>query len=641
MSILFTPASIGSVELKNRWVMLVLTTGFADENGCFTEREFEFYKRRIDGGVAAISSVAAVNQEGCSEKMHRMDADIDGDLRYLSEMAHKNNCRFIMQLFHAGRNRNNIDTNPAVPVCPSDIQSPIYRFTPRIMTEDDILRTIDDFAKAALKCKNCGVDIIEVSASVGYLLSQFMSPRVNNRTDSWGGSTENRFRFPTEVLKAIRAAVGPDYPVIAKISCGDMMGGYTEDDMISFINQLPPKTLDGLTLTGGWHEAPVPQMTYHVEPGVFRDLYHKVRRDTGLPVIACNRVNNQAAAEEMIENGDCDFAGAGRPLLTDPGFVAKMEAGIPYIPCQACNKGCIERVLRGKDCVCAFNPESGHEYLGHKKSKKTKRILVAGGGPVGLSAAKYEAENGNKVTIITDDDKWGGRVTVASVPPHKELLRDYVNAMVYELNAMGVEMIKGQPFDGDMVFRDDWDKVYIAFGAEPVIPEIPGICDLKHEAAEEYLKDPASDLGSDVIVVGGGTVGLETAETVAETNPGTAVTVVEALPKVGKDFGGKKWIMMESLKNKGVKILTETTITRADDSGVYISGNDGEKHLKADSVIFAAGYRPAETEYATELLKQKGIPFEIIGDCKKPSDIMNGLFDAYGKANDIERGLLI
>lgn len=664
MEKLYKPGAIGTMRLKNRWIMLAMHTGYSNDDGSFSQRDMEFYKRRAHGGMAAITLVGAVNQIGARHGMCRLDKEeYDEGLRRVCHLIHEGNCKVIMQLYHAGR--NNVDKlYLGPPPAPSPVPSPIYKVMPRELNDDEIIMTIRDFADAALRCKNNGVDCVEISASAGYLLSQFLSPLTNLRTDKWGGDEIKRMKFPSEVLKAVRQTVGPDYPVIIKISGGDMLGGYDNDYMARFINGLPKGTLDGVTVTGGWHEAPVPQISYHVTPGGFSYLAREIKEKTELPVIACNRINSPEIAEELLKGKDCDFVGAARPFLADADFVNKSSRGIPYNKCQGCNRGCIENALKKKDVCCVFNPKAGREYLKNLEdstvtSGKTpvKKLLIVGAGPVGMEAAALAGEAGHKVTLITDEKRLGGKLHIADKPPFKQGLGRFIYFLEYEMKRNGVKVLIDTPLSQRIIEAENPDAVIFATGASPIIPELEGHYDFPRVAAEDILNGIGEVTGNNIVIIGGGSVGLETAEFLAERYSEKKITVVEMLPKAGKDLGGLKWIMMKHLKELNVQVLTSAKVVKGDGQGLLaeiqirrtddlISNDVSEdsdkiiekRHIPADTVVFAVGCKPRGTLGFEKILNERNIPYYIIGDAGQSKNILDGITDAYNTIIKLHEG---
>ncbi len=634
----FDSANIGTMQLKNRWIMLAMHTGYGNDDGTFSERDFEFYRLRARGGMAAITLVGAVNDIGARHGMQILNKpDCQKGLADLCDIIHESDCKVIMQLYHAGR--NNADAlHLGPPLAPSAVPSPIYKVIPKEMNADDIKNTIHDFAAAAKVCKDCGVDCIEVSASVGYLLSEFFSSRTNLRSDEWGGSEIKRMKFPTEVLTAIRHEVGPDFPVTIKISAGDMLGGYDNTYMADFINSLPNGTLDGVTVTGGWHEAPVPQISYHVSPGGFSHFARDIKVKTGLPVIACNRINQGDIAEELIGKEYCDFVGAARPFLTDPEFVNKIRTGVPFNQCQGCNKGCIENVLKKKDVCCAFNPEAGKEYLSAENTKR-KNILVIGAGPVGLQTALSASRQSHKVTVITDDNKIGGKLNIAAIPPYKQDLKRYVDYLKYELARNQVDILLNTPANEEIIEKLGTDTVIFAPGAFADKPEIEGSDAGFCTFAEDILAGNEEPRGSSIVIIGGGIVGLETAEYLAAKYPKKHISVIEKQVKAGKALGGLRWIMMKHLRELQVEVITSAEVQKIGPSQVEISINTEEgilnKSISADTIIFAAGYIGRGTLNLEAYLNEKNIPYYIVGDAGNTKCILDGISEAYKMVRNI------
>lgn len=629
MKKLYSKEKIGTMELKNRWIMLAIHTGFSD-NGFFSDRDIAFYRRRAKGGMAAITLVGGVSKVGGSGSMNMLDEDkYDEKIMETVEAIHEGGCKVIMQLYHSGRN-NTIKVSGFQPIAPSPVPSPIYKETPKEMTEEDIKITIDEFVSAAVKCKRLGVDCIEVSLSVGYLLSEFLSPITNLRNDYWGGDEQKRMRFPTEVLKSIRKAVGDDYPIIIKISGGDMLGGYDCDYMARFINQLPKGTIDGVTVTGGWHEAPVPQISYHVSPGHYAYLAKEIKEKTGLKVIACNRINNPETAETLLESGACDFAGAARAFIADPDFATKAQQGVPYNMCQGCNK-CLERTLRKKDVRCAFNPIAGNE-CSVKEIIKKKNILVAGSGPAGLEAAYIALKKGHNVTVVTKENKIGGKLFAASKPPFKAGFIKFAETKEYELN--NCRIITGEEITIDMINKIDPDSIIIAVGSDPIIPDIEGLMSCKHSSAEDILVGKSEVIGNNIVIIGGGSVGLETAEYIS-ANTDKKVTVVEKLSKIGNGLGSLKWIEQKALKELNVEVICDAEPIKVENNELLIEVNGAFRRLRSDSLIFAVGYTPRRCDDITDYLTERGIPYYLVGDCNGGKTIMEATSDAFNAVNEL------
>ena len=432
-----TPFKINNMELRNRIIMLVMHTGFST-GGQLTEQDKAFFEERAKGGAGAITQVCGISDYGAADNMPNIKEDSFFEReKAITDMIHSYGTKHIVQLFHRGRNSGSNYGLKAV--APSNIPSSIYRNECDVLTKEQIEETIKDFADSALKCKEIGVDAVEVSCSAGYLLTLFLSPLTNLRNDEYGGDDERRMKMPLDTLRAVRAAVGKEYPVIVRIAGSQMMpGGYGVDYMQEFCKIAEKEGLiDAVNVTGGWHEAPVPQISYQLPSGGFAYLADAIKSVVNVPVIACNRINNIDTMEEILSNGMADFVGTARGFLADPCFAQKVLTGMPYNRCQGCNK-CIEAVLKGKPVLCAYNPEVGHEEeeKTHRKVISAKKILVVGAGPAGLEAAKKSAERGYKTILCTKDNKLGGMLVSASVPPEKQDLIKYVEIKNMSLNSL-------------------------------------------------------------------------------------------------------------------------------------------------------------------------------------------------------------
>ena len=340
-----TPFKINNMELRNRIIMLVMHTGFST-GGQLTEQDKAFFEERAKGGAGAITQVCGISDYGAADNMPNIKEDSFFEReKAITDMIHSYGTKHIVQLFHRGRNSGSNYGLKAV--APSNVPSSIYRNECDVLTKEQIEETIKDFADSALKCKEIGVDAVEVSCSAGYLLTLFLSPLTNLRNDEYGGDDERRMKMPLDTLRAVRAAVGKEYPVIVRIAGSQMMpGGYGVDYMQEFCKIAEKDGLiDAVNVTGGWHEAPVPQISYQLPSGGFAYLADAIKSVVNVPVIACNRINNIDTMEEILSNGMADFVGTARGFLADPCFAQKVLTGMPYNRCQGCNK-CIEAVLK-------------------------------------------------------------------------------------------------------------------------------------------------------------------------------------------------------------------------------------------------------------------------------------------------------
>lgn len=650
-----TSCKINNMELKNRIIMLVMHTGFS-LGGKLTEQDFAFFEQRAKGGAAAITQVCGVSNEGTANGMPNVtEPSFFEEEKKINDMIHSNDCKHIVQLFHRGRNSESDYGLKAV--APSNVPSVIYRNECEVMTKEKIEQTIKDFADAALKCKEIGVDAVEISCSAGYLLSLFLSPLTNLRDDEYGGDDERRMRMPLDTLRAVRNSVGKDYPVIVRIAGSQMMpGGYGIDYMQKFCEIADKEGLiDAVNVTGGWHEAPVPQISYQLPSGGFAYLADAIKRVVNVPVIACNRINNIDTIESILSNGIADFVGTARGFLADPAFAEKVLKGIPYNRCQGCNK-CIEAVLRGKPVLCAYNPEAGREAeeKKHRRVISAKKILIAGAGPAGLEAAERSAKRGYKTILCTNEDKLGGMLVSASIPPEKQDLLKFVENKKYVLEQLGVEIRYNTEVNGDIIRETEPYFVVDATGSTEIVPQIKGIDkDSVHMALDVLNCDEkllAEIKKGNTVVIGGGSVGIETAMYIAESRFATdkskafntmfigkdiplvdtpaLLTVVEMTKKMGRELGGLKWIVMKQVKADGIKTMTETKVKEICDGYILADTPEGEVKIPADNVIVASGFTPASNEIPLACLDEK-ISYSRVGDCETVGDAMKGIHQAY------------
>lgn len=667
MSILFSPAQIGKLQIRNRLVMTPMHLGYSPK-GEVNDQLIEFYRARARGGAGLIIvGGCGIDRIGNAFGMTQLDDEryIPG-LSQLVEAVHSEGAKIVPQLYQAGRYAHSALTGKPS-VAPSPIPSRLTGQTPEELTEEKIAEVIVSFAKAATIAQTAGFDGVEIIASAGYLISQFLSPVTNQRTDRYGGDLEARMTFGLEVVAAVRKAVGPDYPIIVRVAGNDFVpGSHTNAESKAFCQALEKAGVNALNVTGGWHETQVPQLTMNVPPGTYAYLAYGIKQAVSIPVIACNRINTPELAENILEDGLADFIGMARPLLADPELPKKAMNGetASIRPCIGCNQGCLDNVFRLKPVTCLVNAEAGREFeLGSvSQTAQTQQILVIGAGCAGMEFARVASLRGHKVTIWEESVQSGGQLALAAAPPERQ---DFLNFADYLKNAcreLGVVIqynVKATPEKIlSAVQNGEFKRVVIATGARPISPAI------KIEEGVQVLQ--AWDVllgrvktGQNVVIVGGGAVGVDTAlflakvgtlnsetlrflmEQQAETDQelhrlltrGTKkITVLEMAKGIGRDIGAStRWSMLADLKRHEVNCLDKHTVLEIRADGVLVeSSNDNvQKVIPADTVVLAVGSCSQNELY--NALQDKLENLSIIGDAAKPRKVLDAVHDAYAE----------
>lgn len=633
----FTEGKIKGLSFKNRMIMAALDTGYG-EKGLFSSRDIEFYRKRAMGGAAALTIPIKISDKAGVLAMHSFSSyEMIGNCRILSEIMQQNNCRFILQLFYKGFS----DPKKEIP----------------ILSEQMLQSIVSDFRRAAMRAQEGGAEAVEINCGDGYLLSQFISPLTNLRTDNFGGEEENRIRFPLLVLKAVRNALGKDFPIIVRL-CGAqlMRGGYDVEFTQRFCRRLEKEGLtDAIAVSAGWYESEIPTSFYQVPDGGFSFLADAVKRVVNCPVIAETGVVKPKTGEDMLQRGICDFIGTARGFLADAEFVNKMENKKSYNPCQRCNT-CLNQMLDGKEAVCAYNPETGKEYLEntHRKIATAKKILVIGGGPAGMMAAKKASQRGYKTTLVLKENKLGGNLNLAALAPGKQDIFLFIENLKQELLELEVDIQYETEVDGSFAVAFEPYFVVVAVGSVPVTLSIPGISnenviqsnDLFQGDMELFTKLKKGK----AVIIGGGGSGLEAAAFLSEkamvndlslqmlnqyknidyfkTFKPLDITVIEKSGEIGSDLKREKWIIEKELLDYGVNFLVNTEVKEIVGDAVLAEMNKGVIKVKADNVILAMGENPAQV-ILTEELENQRISYSKIGDADQPGGVFNALHSAY------------
>jgi len=656
---LFSPIKINNVEIKNRIAYPALGLMYSYDRK-LNDRYYNFFEERAKGG-AGIVTVGPVGVDFIGSGVVVLSLAEDEAIpafKKLKDIIRKHDAKPWIQLFHAGAYSHPIVIDGKDPIAPSSIYSKYSKATPREMTTDDIGRVQEAFAKTALRAREAGFEGVEIIASGGYLLNQFLSPLKNRRTDKYGGRFENRLRFPDELIRLVRGRLGSDFPLTIRMAGNDVVPGSNTDIETPEIAKVYEKAgVDAINVTGGWHETRVPQLPMDLPRTAYAFLALNIKKVVSVPVMASNRIADPAGAEKIIRDGYADMVNLGRILIADPEWPKKAFEGREneIRPCVACSQGCTDQVFSGQPVFCIGNPRSAFE--GERKIVKTdspKRVMVVGAGPAGLEAVITAAKAGHSVELYDKDSDIGGQLLIAGAPPHKQELLEFIRYYTAMLKKYDIPLFLNTNVDIELIKSKNPDHLFIAEGAEAVVPPIPGVDDSCVISAWDLLKEDRI-LGKEVAVIGGGAVGLETAMFIAakgtltpevlhflfayeaETSDrlreimfkgSSRVTVFEMLPKAGMDVGkSTKWVLFDNLKKYGVKIITNAKVVSINSGEVEYDNEGATEKKKFDNVILASGSR--SVKHLSGEVEKLGIPFVLIGDCVQPGKIDSAIHGGF------------
>lgn len=656
---LFSPILINKTEIRNRIAYPSLATLFSYD-GKPNEKHLNFYREKARGGTGLVTIGPVGFDEvgaGLIALSLKSDDDIAG-MAALSRAVKDEGAKAWVQLYHAGAYSNPFIINGQTPMAPSAVFSKFSKAKPREMTLEDIEQVQKDFAAGALRVKQAGYDGVEIIASAGYLITQFLSPVTNKREDEYGGSFENRTRFAKEVIACIRKSVGPDFPVTIRMAGNDFVPGSNTDlETLEFAKVYEAAGIDAINVTGGWHETRVPQMTPHVPRAGFSYLAKNIKEVVHIPVMGSNRIMYPEIAEKLIREGSADMVNLGRELITDPHWANKAREGRPeeIRPCIACLQACMDSIMTGQPLFCISNPEAGFE--GERKVEKTlspARVMVVGAGLGGLEAAVTAAKAGHQVELYEKTDRIGGQINIAAMPPGKQEQKELLRYYQVMLDKYGIKPVFSTKVTPEFVKSRKPDHLIIAEGAEPLIPPVDGIDSFDLRNAWDVL-DHNPKLGKNVAVIGGGAVGLETALFIASQgtiSPETVhfllaydaqspqrlkelmfngthdVTVFEMLPKAGQDIGkSSKWVLLGETDKYHIKIKTGARVLSVKGKALAYDIEGRTEQQTFDDIVVAAGSRSVR-DLCLEMEKLK-IPYTAVGDCITPGKINNAVHGGY------------
>ncbi|MFJ3909095.1 oxidoreductase [Streptomyces vinaceus] len=641
---LLSPLDLGFTTLPNRVIMGSMHTGLEEHQGGF-ERLAAFYAERARGGAGLIvTGGIAPNDAGRPfEGGSRLTTEEEAaEHRVITEAVHAEGGKIAMQILHFGRYAYHKDL-----VAPTALQAPISPFVPNELSDVEVERTVEDFVRAARLAKLAGYDGVEIMGSEGYLINEFIAAATNKRTDRWGGAYENRMRFPLEIVRRTRAAVGEDFILIYRLSMLDLIpGGSTLDEVVRLAKEIEAAGATIINTGIGWHEARIPTIATSVPRGAYTWVTKRLMGAVSVPLVTSNRINTPEKAEEILADGRADLVSLARPFLADAEFVAKAAAGRSETinTCIGCNQACLDHTFSGKITSCLVNPRACHETeLVLSPTQLKKRVAVVGAGPAGLACAVSAAERGHAVTLFEASGHIGGQLDIARRIPGKEEFEETIRYFGTQLAARAVDVRLNTRADVETL--QGYDEIVVATGVTPRTPDIEGVERADVVSYLDVLRDGAP-VGERVAVVGAGGIGFDVAEFLTDSGEGASqdpetyfrhwgVDTAYAGPggltaperpapprqvhllqrkttKVGAGLGTTTgWIHRAELKHRGVVSVAGATYDRIDDEGLHITVGDEERLVPADTVVLCTGQEPRRDLY--EALLAAGARPHLIG----------------------------
>ncbi|AYA68491.1 NADPH-dependent 2,4-dienoyl-CoA reductase [Acinetobacter sp. WCHA55] len=652
---LLAPLDLGFTTLKNRVLMGSMHVGLEEVEGGY-DRMAAFYAERAAGGVGLIvTGGISPNDHGVTfHGGSKLDTLEEAEKhKVITQAVHDAGGKIALQILHTGRYSYQAEN-----VAPSAIQAPINPVKPHALTSAEVNQTIADFVNCAKLSQVAGYDGVEIMGSEGYLINEFIAARTNHRDDEWGGSYENRIRFPIEIVKRTRAEVGENFIIIYRLSMLDLVeGGSTLEEVIQLAKEIEKAGATIINTGIGWHEARIPTIATKVPRAAFTWVTKKLKGSVQIPLVTSNRINTPEMAEHVLAQGDADMVSMARPMLADAEFVLKAEQGRSdeINTCIGCNQACLDQIFSMQIATCLVNPRACYETeLIFKESAQKKNIAVIGAGPAGLSFATYAAERGHQVTVFDAASQIGGQFNIAKTIPGKEEFYETLRYFKRKIELQpNIKLVLNHTATYEELSAENYDDIVVATGVTPRELTIEGIDHPKVLSYIEVLRE-RKPVGKKVAIIGAGGIGFDTAEYLSHEGESGSLNPQKFYDEWGIDIsyahvGGLKqpvleqsdreiyllqrkakavganlgkttgWIHRTGLKHRDVKMIAGASYDKIDDQGLHITVNDQTTVLEVDHVIICAGQESYTAMY--DQLKADGKNVHLIGGAKEAGEL--------------------
>ena len=652
---LLAPLDLGFTTLKNRVLMGSMHVGLEEVEGGY-DRMAAFYAERAAGGVGLIvTGGISPNDHGVTfHGGSKLDTLEEAEKhKVITQAVHDAGGKIALQILHTGRYSYQAEN-----VAPSAIQAPINPVKPHALTSAEVNQTIADFVNCAKLSQVAGYDGVEIMGSEGYLINEFIAARTNHRDDEWGGSYENRIRFPIEIVKRTRAEVGENFIIIYRLSMLDLVeGGSTLEEVIQLAKEIEKAGATIINTGIGWHEARIPTIATKVPRAAFTWVTKKLKGSVQIPLVTSNRINTPEMAEHVLAQGDADMVSMARPMLADAEFVLKAEQGRSdeINTCIGCNQACLDQIFSMQIATCLVNPRACYETeLIFKESAAKKNIAVIGAGPAGLSFATYAADRGHQVTVFEAASQIGGQFNIAKTIPGKEEFYETLRYFKRKIELQpNIKLVLNHTATYEELSAENYDDIVVATGVTPRELTIEGIDHPKVLSYIEVLRE-RKPVGKKVAIIGAGGIGFDTAEYLSHEGESGSLNPQKFYDEWGIDtsyahVGGLKqpvleqsdreiyllqrkakavgaslgkttgWIHRTGLKHRDVKMIAGASYDKIDDQGLHITVNDQPTVLEVDHVIICAGQESYTAMY--DQLKADGKNVHLIGGAKEAGEL--------------------